>query len=74
MNLFPQLIFLEWIGEFRKPRSMEMLKGGCNMQPLTTKIRSRMKFITFHFFDNEYSQLEKHGPIYPYEGSSDNFS
>jgi hypothetical protein len=40
------------------------------MLPPTTKIRSRMKFIIFHFFDNEYSQVEKHGPIYPYEGSS----
>jgi len=24
--LFPELIFLEWIGKFRKPRSVEMLK------------------------------------------------
>jgi hypothetical protein len=44
------------------------------MQPHRSKIRSRMKFIIFHFFDNEYSQVEKHGPIYPCEGSSDNFS
>jgi len=44
------------------------------MQPLTTKIRSRMKFIIFHPFDNEYSQVEKHGPVYTYEGSSNNFS
>jgi hypothetical protein len=43
------------------------------MQPLTTKIRSRM-FIIFHLFDNEYSLVEKHGPVYPYEGSSNNFS
>jgi len=44
------------------------------MQPLTTKIRSHMKFIIFHFFDNEYSEVDKHGPIYPYEGSTNNFS
>jgi hypothetical protein len=51
-----------------------MLKWGCNMQPLTTKIRIRLKFIIFHLFDNEYSQVEKHGPIYAYEVSSNNFS
>jgi hypothetical protein len=44
------------------------------MQPLTTKIRSHMKFIIFHFFDNEYSEVDKHGPIYHYEGSTNNFS
>jgi hypothetical protein len=44
------------------------------MQPLATKIRRCIKFIVFHFFDNEYSQVEKHGPSYPYEGSSNNFS
>jgi hypothetical protein len=43
------------------------------MQPLTTNIRRRLKFIIFHLFDNEYSQVEKHGPIYPYEGSSNKF-
>jgi hypothetical protein len=72
--LFPPLIFLEWIGKFRKPTPVEMLKWGCNMQPLTTKIRIRLKFIIFHLFDNEYSQVEKHGPIYAYEVSSNNFS